>query len=154
MHMSVWMFTFAMPPAIVLRKSSSESPLPPCSTRGVSSAARISARRTRLRFGFDLYTPCAVPIATARASTPVAFWNATASSGVVYMSDFASSPSAADPTWPISPSTVAPIAWAIFTTSAVSARFSPYGLAEASNITDVNPSFSASIVFSNVRPWS
>ena len=80
---SVKMLTFAMPSRMVLRKSSSDRPEPPWRTRGVSTAARISFRRPISSLGLDLYAPCAVPMATASASTPVRAMKSAASSGVV-----------------------------------------------------------------------
>lgn len=61
---------------------------------------------------------------------------------------------AASPTWPTSPSTLAPKEWAILTISQRSAILASESPAEPSNIMLVKPSFKASMQRSKVRPWS
>src|SRR5699024_4480808 len=67
----VKMFTLEMPLATQARKSSSDRPLPPWSTRGVGQAAAIRTRQSKFSTGVWVYTPWAVPMATARASHPL-----------------------------------------------------------------------------------
>src|SRR5580704_1120189 len=90
------------------------------------------------RFGF--VEPCAVPMAGAKQSIPVAWTNST------HLSTGTSSPSDSEPTSSSiprtassSPSTPAPCLRAIATTSLVCRRFSSYERFEASNKAEFHP---------------
>ena len=87
---------------------------PPCSTKGISVASLIFFRISSCNSGFTSlgYIPCAVPIATARVSTPVLVTKSLACSGSVYVISL-TPPSTEFPVCPIvpsSPSTETPAA--------------------------------------------
>ena len=112
----------------------------------------------------NLYAPWLVPIAIARASTPVFSTNSTAWSGSVTCSrpvPPAPCPSSIPPSTPISPSTVTPFACAISTTCRVASTLYsklegvlPSGISEPSIITLVKPSSIADLQVSTLLPWS
>ena len=97
-------------------------------------------------------------MARASASVPVRAMNRADSSTSVKTSAAAaavpSPPKPASPTRPSSASTSTPAACASRTTSRVCSAFSSKGSSAPSNMTDVNPSRTARMQVSILRPWS
>ena len=146
------MLIFVMPARTAAAIPSSGTPDEPCSTSGTSTAARIRAIRSRSSWAVRSVIACELPTATARASTPVSWAKAAASSGLVR------TPGACTPSLPpISPSsasTLTPAAWQRSATVRVTARLSASSRREPSNITEVNPRPSASSTSGSLTAWS
>ncbi|MNY36812.1 hypothetical protein D3C86_1713220 [compost metagenome] len=126
---SVATFTLHTPSSMVRRTYSSGTSLAPCSTSGISTTSRISPRRLKSIFGVLVYRPCAVPIATARLSTPVSSTKRLASCGSVRNALSASTlmSSSTPPSRPSSASTLQSLRWQKSTTDFTSFTFCSNG---------------------------
>ena len=138
------------------RTNSSGTSLAPCSTRGTSTTSRISASRWKSIFGVLLYKPCAVPIATARLSTPVSSTKRLASCGSVRNALSASTlmSSSTPPRRPSSASTLQSWEWQKATTDFTSFTFSANGKWLPSIIALRTPAWTLRRISSSDSWWS